>query len=129
MPVPARRVPFFPILLWRLIVEEFITMSMLRNAWSLVLLLVVVVGCATRESPHSIVADPPGRRAMKTALAEIAATGKLGTSIKVVKEQLQSMAEENKAKADQLRPDFDQLISLTDTVAIQAKAKEMADKL
>lgn len=104
-------------------------MSILRNAWSLVLLMAVVAGCATRESPHSVVADPPGRRAMKTALAEIAATGKLGASIKVVKEQLESMAEGNKAKADELRPDLDQLISLTDTAAIQAKAKEMADKL
>lgn len=101
-------------------------MSTLRL--SLLFLTAVLIGCTGREAPERIV-DPPGPRIMKAALEEIATTGKLGDSIKVVKEHIESMTEDNPKKAKTLQPDFDQLISLTDPAAVKAKAKEMADKL
>jgi len=90
--------------------------------------MILVIGCSGREAPVRMV-DPPGPRIMKAALEEIAVTGKLGDSIKVVKEQLESMGEGNTKLAQTLQPDFDQLIALTDPAAIKAKAKAMADKL
>lgn len=90
--------------------------------------VILMLGCSGREAPVRKV-DPPGRRIMKAALEEIATTGKLGDSIKVVKEQLDSMAEDSTKMADALKPDYDQLISLKDPAAIKTKAKEMAGKL
>jgi hypothetical protein len=98
-----------------------------RIACAFLLSVAVLVGCHSREAPQRIVA-PPGVQLVKTALEEIAATGELGAPAQRIKEFYQSLAEDPSGLLA-LKPDCDQLMSLSDPTAIKAKAREIAEKL
>lgn len=101
-------------------------MWMLRFA-SLILLVVVVIGCGGREKGVPV-EPPPPKVLVKTILQETAAEGQM-TSIETLQENLEAMKETDPAKAAELLADYEVLVKLNRPADIKAKAKEMAGKL
>ena len=101
-------------------------MSMLRTAWS-ILLVGLLVGCGGRESGVKV--EPPSSKAMvKAILEDTAAQGKI-TSDETLREKLEAMKQTDPAKAGELLTDYNQLTKLSNPQDIAAKAKQMAGKL
>lgn len=93
----------------------------------LVLLTVLFVGCGGRPRAVEVQPPPPGA---KVTLEEIAVTGKLPSPTSDLRDQLEGMRESDGVGelVDELVVDFNELISLSDPAAIQAKARAMVDK-
>lgn len=101
-------------------------MSALRFALS-ALLLIAVIGCGGRREGGQAVQPPPP--SAKATLEKIASSGNLVADKDQLREELMGLGESDPAKSEELLGDFEQLATLSDSAAIKAKAKEMADKL
>lgn len=93
-------------------------MSILR--FLVLLAAVAMVGCDTASGPVSVDAPEATTSSAKTALEAIAETGEMGSEVMDIREALEGSP---------LLADLDELEAMSETEAIKAKAKEMADKL
>ncbi len=99
----------------------------LVRAVAAMLLMVVVLGCGGgREAGQTVTPPPPDA---KVTLEEVAATGTLPKPEEKLRQEIESLGESDPAKAEELLADYNQLISMSDSTAIKAKAAEMAAKL
>lgn len=97
-----------------------------RSAWA-ILLIGALVGCGGRESGVKV--EPPSPRdAVKAILTDTIAQGKV-VSDETLREKLEAMKQTDPAKADVLLADYKQLVTLSNSQAIVAKAKQMVGKL
>ncbi|MGO8744869.1 MAG: hypothetical protein ACLQNE_02660 [Thermoguttaceae bacterium] len=96
--------------------------------WFAMLLAASAIGCSgtgTSKGPES-----PSPAAAKAALADVAATGKMGSGMMPVRPYLDSLKKTDPAKAEELSKEVHDLGKLSkNPAALKAKAKEIADKL
>ncbi|TWU26307.1 hypothetical protein Pla52o_01600 [Novipirellula galeiformis] len=91
------------------------------------LFVVAVIGCGGGRETGQVVQPPPPDA--KFTLEKVADTGNLSAHKTQLHDELQGLGESDPEMSQELLGEYEQLTSLSDTAAIQAKAREMADKL
>lgn len=104
-------------------------MSLLRIV--AVLFVLALVGCGSEPQPIAVTppAQTPAAQNAKTMLQEIADTGERGSGMEMLRQNLEQIKQGDEAKGSGLLSELDALEKASDTAAVKAKAKAMADKL
>lgn len=90
-----------------------------------------LVGCGSdiKSVPVQPAAAPPAAQSAKAILTDFANTGEVGSSVEMLRQNLEQIKQTDAAKGDALLSDLKALEAETDKEKIKAKAKAMSDKL
>lgn len=93
--------------------------------------VLALVGCGGGDKPVNVTPPPqaPAAQNAKITLQEIANTGQMGSSMMLLRENIEALKKADEAKGGPLLTELTALEKETDVERIKAQAKAMADKL